>query len=158
LALTCSAIKASAQERAWQNVEHEGIAMGEGRKCRVLIVEDEAMISMLIEDMVLDLGCEIVGPAARLDHALTLALQAEIDIGLLDINVDGSVVFPVADVLRFREVPFIFSTGYDARSLPERFQDSPTLTKPFSYRHLAEMFRASLADASCTPEALQLLD
>lgn len=132
--------------------------MGEGRKCRVLIVEDEAMISMLIEDMVLDLGCEIVGPAARLDHALTLALQAEIDIGVLDINVDGSVVFPVADVLRFRSIPFIFSTGYDVRSLPERFRDSPTLTKPFSYRHLAEMFRTSLADASCTPDTFQLLD
>ncbi|RDI56819.1 response regulator [Microvirga subterranea] len=132
--------------------------MGEGRKCRVLIVEDEAMISMLIEDMVLDLGCEIVGPAARLDHALTLALQAPIDIGVLDINVDGSVVFPVADVLRFRGIPFIFSTGYDARSLPERFCGSPTLTKPFSYKHLAEMFRGSLADAACTPDAFQLLD
>lgn len=131
--------------------------MGEGRKCRVLIVEDEAMISMLIEDMVLDLGCDIVGPAARLDHALTLALQAEIDIGVLDINVDGSVVFPVADVLRFRGIPFVFSTGYDVRSLPERFQGSPTLTKPFSYRHLAEMFRITLAGASCWPKALHML-
>ena len=126
--------------------------MPEGRGKRVLIVEDEAMISMLIEDMVLDFGCEIVGPAARLDHALTLALQADIDIGLLDINVDGSVVFPVADVLRFRGIPFIFSTGYDFRSLPERFRECPTLSKPFSYDNFVDALRIALAGTSDASE------
>jgi DNA-binding response OmpR family regulator len=121
--------------------------MSKGHKKRVLIVEDEAMISMMIEDMVLDFGSEIVGPAARLDHALTLALQAEIDIGILDINVDGTVVFPVADVLRFRGIPFIFATGYDFRSLPERFRGSPTLSKPFSYENFAELLRSLMVEA-----------
>ena len=128
--------------------------MLESCRKRVLIVEDEAMISMLIEDMVLDFGCEVVGPAARLDHALTLALQADIDIGILDINVDGSVVFPVADVLRFRGIPFIFSTGYDFRSLPERFRASSTLSKPFSYDNFADTLRRTLAGTSDTTEVV----
>lgn len=127
--------------------------MNESRKCRVLVVEDEAMISMLLEDMLLDLGAEAVGPAARLDHALLLALQADFDVGLLDINVDGRVVYPVADVLRHRDIPFIFATGYDARDLPQRFVGSPTLTKPFSYEALAGTLQTVLTKASCSPAA-----
>jgi CheY-like chemotaxis protein len=132
--------------------------MGEDRKCQVLIVEDEAMISMLLEDMLVDLECEVVGPAAKLDHALTLALQADIDVGLLDINVNGTVVFPVADVLRYRGIPFIFSTGYDARALPERFRGSPTLLKPFSLDHLAKTLRDLLADPSSEAGATWLFE
>lgn len=127
--------------------------MNEPRKCRVLVVEDEAMISMLLEDMILDLGAETVGPAGRLDQALLLALQADFDVGLLDINVDGRVVYPVADVLSHREIPFIFATGYDARDLPQRFAGCPTLTKPFSYEALAGMLREVLSRSPCTPLA-----
>lgn len=130
--------------------------MDEPRKCRVLVVEDEAMISMLLEDMLLDLGAETVGPAARLDQALLLALQADFDVGLLDINVDGRVVYPVADVLRHREIPFIFATGYDERDLPQRFVGRPVLTKPFSYEALAGMLRNALSTSPCT--ALAPLD
>jgi len=128
--------------------------MIEGRRGRVLIVEDEAMVSMLIEDMALDCGCEIVGPAARLDHALTLALQAEVDVGLLDINVDGSVVYPVADVLRFRGIPFIFVTGYDFKALPERFHGSLMLSKPFSSQQFADTLRSALVGTSGATEMM----
>jgi CheY-like chemotaxis protein len=113
-----------------------------GRKCRVLIVEDEAMISMLIEDMVSDLGCHVVGPAANIDQALALAQQADVDLAVLDIGVDGSVVYPVADVLRARSIPFIFATGYDFNALPRGFQGTRVLSKPFSY----QTFRDALGD------------
>src|SRR3954452_13708464 len=88
--------------------------MGQKPRCRVLVVEDEAMIAMLVEDMVLDFGSEVVGPAARMDEAIRLARHAELDAAILDINVGGTVVFPVADVLRERGIPFIFATGYGA--------------------------------------------
>jgi CheY-like chemotaxis protein len=112
-------------------------------KGRILVVEDEAMISMLIEDMLEELEYEIVGPASRLDHALTHALQADIDVGLLDINVKGQVVFPVADVLEFRGIPFIFATGYGDGGLPERFRGRPTLSKPFSLEALGDALNAA---------------
>jgi len=63
-------------------------------------------------------------------------------------------VFPVADVLRFRGIPFIFSTGYDFRSLPERFRSCPTLSKPFSYDNFATTLRSTLAGTSDTPEVV----
>ena len=107
--------------------------MGEKPRCRVLVVEDEAIIAMLVEDMVLEFGSEVVGPVAKLDDALELARFAELDAAILDINVGGSVVFPVADILSERGIPFIFATGYGARGLPPRYQDSQTLPKPFSY-------------------------
>lgn len=127
--------------------------MSQERKRRILIVEDQVLVSMIIEDMIVDSGSEVVGPAAKLDHALTLALQADIDVGILDINVGGLVVFPVADVLRYRGIPFIFSTGYDAGALPMRFQGCPTLFKPFSYKNLIDMLQKVLPNSSETERA-----
>ena len=92
--------------------------MHNDRKPRVLIVEDETMVSMLIEDMVCDLGAEVVGPAAKFEQAMALALEADFDLAVLDVNLDGLVVYPVADVLRDRGIPFIFMTGYDSGVVP----------------------------------------
>jgi DNA-binding response OmpR family regulator len=64
--------------------------MGEKPRCRILIVEDEAMIAMLVEDMVLDFGSEVVGPAAKMDDAMRLAQAAALDAAILDVNVGGS--------------------------------------------------------------------
>jgi DNA-binding response OmpR family regulator len=119
----------------------------------VLVVEDETMIAMLVEDMVQDFGSEVVGPATRMDEALHLARSAELDAAILDINLGGAVVFPVADVLRARGIPLIFSTGYGASGLPPRFLDCPTLRKPFSHEALGEILGNALADQPCHTEA-----
>src|SRR3712207_2012089 len=94
--------------------------------CRVLFVEDEAIVSMLIEDMLLDLGVEVVGPASRIDEAMALARDAEVEAAVLDINIGGQLTYPVADILRARGIPVIFATGYGAAALPERYQGTPT--------------------------------
>lgn len=116
--------------------------------CRVLVIEDEPLLSTAIEDMVRELGCHIVGPAARLDHALTLALQSDIDVAILVINVDGSVIYPVADVLRFRGIPFFFSIDEDFRPLPQRFEGSRTLPKPFLSKVLSDALGELITQSS----------
>ena len=85
--------------------------MSDKPRCRILVVEDEAIIAILVEDMVLDFGSEVVGPAAKMDEALRLAAQADLDAAILDVNVGGAVVFPVADVLRSRGLPIILRPG-----------------------------------------------
>ena len=99
---------------------------------RILIVEDETLISMLFEDILLELGCEIVGPAFNIKQALELAREAAIDAAILDVNLGGDPIFPVATVLASRAIPLVFSSGYGSGGLPERWQDRPTLPKPFT--------------------------
>jgi CheY-like chemotaxis protein len=127
--------------------------MGKAKKCRVLFVEDEAAISMLIEDMLLELGVEVVGPASRLDAALDLARTAEVEAAVLDINIAGANSYPVADVLRERGIPVIFATGYDGSILPERFKGTFTLHKPFDQQSFAAILKAALAGSECDIEA-----
>ena len=113
------------------------------RKHRILVVEDEAMISMLLEDMVLDCGGEIVGPAAKFDDALELAPKAEFGVAVLDLNLNGTLSYPIAEVIRERGIPVIFATGYGADGLLDRFRDCPTLQKPFSQQDFAEAVAAA---------------
>jgi CheY-like chemotaxis protein len=128
--------------------------MGEAQKCRVLIVEDEAAISMLIEDMLLDLGTEIVGPASRLDPALQLAREAEFDAAILDINIGGVQSYPVADVLLSRGIPAIFATGYGSSVLPERFRSCQILCKPFDQHQFSKALQRVLAESPCEIEGV----
>jgi CheY-like chemotaxis protein len=106
---------------------------------RVLVVEDEMMVSMLIEDMLEDLGCKVVGPASRLDEALALAGVAELDCAVLDVNLGGQSIFPLADVLRAKGAPFAFATGYGDAGLREVDKGSPVLQKPFRETDLARV-------------------
>jgi CheY-like chemotaxis protein len=127
--------------------------MHDHRKPRVLVVEDETMISMLIEDMVSDLGAEVVGPAARFEQAMTLALEADFDLAVLDVNLDGLVVYPIADVLHDRGIPFIFMTGYDSSVIPESYQHDRVLTKPFTNQTFIDALEGVFAEASVSPAA-----
>jgi len=103
---------------------------------RVFVVEDEVMIRMLLEDMLTDLGYGVAASAGGLDEAIALARDSEFDLAILDVNLNGHSVYPVADVLEQRGVPFVFSTGYGERGLPEPYRDRPTLQKPFQLENL----------------------
>lgn len=106
---------------------------------RILVVEDEFLIRMLLEDMLTDLGYELAGVAGRLDEALQLAKTTDFDLAILDVNLDGHDVYPVADLIAGRGLPFIFVTGYGGRGLPDAYRDRPTLQKPFQLGELRKM-------------------
>jgi CheY-like chemotaxis protein len=112
---------------------------------RVLVVEDEAMIRMLLEDMLGELGCILAREAARMDEALEAARTAEFDVALLDLNLNGQNTGPVAEVLAARGVPFVFATGYGEQGLPEAFRDRPALKKPFQIDGLSRALHKALA-------------
>lgn len=106
---------------------------------RVLVVEDEVLVGMMIEEMLQELGYEVAALATHLDEALALASGGSFDFALLDINLNGKQSFPVADTLRTRSVPFVFATGYGSRILEMPYTDAPILQKPFSADELRRM-------------------
>jgi CheY-like chemotaxis protein len=101
------------------------------RKLRILVVEDEGLIAMLIEDMVLDLGHEVAAVSSRLEEALHIAQTGSFDLAILDVNLNGKPSYPIADVLVSRNIPFAFATGYGRQEYETRYKDVPTLPKPF---------------------------
>lgn len=116
---------------------NESVQSGSGANPRrVLVVEDEIMIRMLLEDMLADLGYGVAGSAGGLAEAIRLARDTEFDMAILDVNLNGDAVYPVADVLMERGLPFVFSTGYGERGLPEPYRDRPMLQKPFQMENL----------------------
>src|SRR5919205_3949943 len=115
-----------------------------GRPCRVLLVEDEVLVAMLVEDMIHDGGGEMVGSSGKLTEAVDLARRAQADIALLDLNLGGTSSYPVADVLRGRGVPIVFTSGYGSAGLIQRFQDCPMLDKPFDQNSLEQAIGMAL--------------
>jgi len=105
---------------------------------RILVVEDEAAISLLLEDMLLDFGCEVIGPAARLSAALEAVAREQVDLAILDVNVAGEPIYPVAEALAQRSIPFVFSTGYGSAGIRDSFRDRPVLQKPFAQNDLKQ--------------------
>ncbi len=95
------------------------------------VVEDEAMVSIMIEDALKEMGCTIAGTAANLDNALGMAVSVTADFAVLDLNLDGKLAYAVVDRLLERSMPLIISTGYAGAALPDRFQALPVLGKPF---------------------------
>jgi CheY-like chemotaxis protein len=126
----------------------ERVPMHDPRQPRVLIVEDETMVSMVIEDMVCDLGGHVVGPVASFEPAMACALEADFDLAILDVNLDGLAVYPIADALCERGIPFIFTTGYDSSVIPQRYQGRCVLSKPFSHRTFCKSVEEILAAAA----------
>lgn len=113
---------------------------------RVFLAEDEFHVLQLIEDMLADLGCVIADSVSSLDTALDRAGGTTAQVALLDVNLRGKAAYPVAQVLRDRGVPVVFSTGYGAAGLEPEWQDCPVVQKPFAIDQLA----ASLAQIACS--------
>lgn len=105
---------------------------------RVLVVEDEVMVAWTLEDMLAELGCTVVGPAARVDQALAMIEAEAVDAVVLDVNLNGEKSYPVADALAARGVPFVFSTGYNKNDLHTGYLGFPMLQKPFERSQLGD--------------------
>jgi CheY-like chemotaxis protein len=111
---------------------------------RVLVVEDEMTVAMLIEDMVSELAYEVAAVVPRLEDAMGLLDSASFDFAMLDVHLNGKTVFPFAAELKARDIPFMFATAYGPRGIPDEFRGHPVLQKPFGPTEL----RRALAELS----------
>lgn len=122
---------------------------------RVLIVEDEAMVSMLLEDILGEFGCEVVGPAFSLPQAMSLANEAMgLGAAILDVNLRGTPIYPVAEILAQRGVPFVFATGYGPDGVAESWRSRPKLQKPFSAEQVQAALLTAIGAAGASPASL----
>jgi DNA-binding response OmpR family regulator len=109
------------------------------RGLKVFVVEDEPMIRMMVTDMLEELGHRLVTEAADVEEAAKLAQSADFDLAILDVNLKGKLITPVAELIRGRGLPIIFATGYGSEGVPEQFRDLPALQKPFQLEALAAL-------------------
>ena len=114
----------------------------------VFLVEDEVMIRMMVADMLQELGYTIAAEAGEIGEAIRLAQTTYFDLAILDVNVNGKVISPVADLLKANNRPFIFATGYGSSGLPEEYRDRPSLQKPFQVETLGKMIEATLRNGT----------
>jgi CheY-like chemotaxis protein len=112
---------------------------------RILVVEDEALLAILIEETLQDQGCIIIGPTGKLSTALQMASDETLDAAVLDVTIRGGKVYPVAEQLAARGIPFVLASGYGRWALPEALRDRPHLAKPFSVDSLLSEVRGLVA-------------
>lgn len=115
---------------------------------RVLVVDDEPMIRMLLEDMLGELGYILAAEASRIDQALEAAKTGEFDLAIIDINLSGVSISPVAEALVARGTPFVLATGYAEDEVPELYRDRPMLKKPFQIDSLERVLQSLIGQLS----------
>jgi CheY-like chemotaxis protein len=111
---------------------------------RVVVVEDEALVAILIEELLEDCGCSVLGPCGTLEAALEVARTETFDMAVLDVNLRGVKVYPVADMLTERHVPFLFLSGYGDGAIPLGRTTWKVCAKPFKAKDLVAMLSAAL--------------
>jgi len=114
---------------------------------RILVVEDEALVALQLEDMLMEFGCAVIGPASRVAQALELLNGEPVEAAVLDLNIAGELVYPVADELGARGLPYIFVTAYGTSGLTEPYRSRPVLEKPFARRELLQAMLDTLQRA-----------
>ena len=114
---------------------------------RVLVVEDESIVAMLLEDTLAELGYSVAGPVARVDDALALIAAGGIDGAVLDVNLHGEPSYRVADALAERGLRYVFITGYGVQGLDPAYRDRPVVQKPFNAERLGQALATHVFDS-----------
>ena len=115
---------------------HPGISAAQ----TIMVVEDEALVALSLHDFLSELGYSVVGPVGRVAEALRILNQGPVDAAILDVNLAGEFVYPLAELLRTRNIPFVFATGYSSESIDPRFGDISVLQKPIDRQMLETCF------------------
>jgi CheY-like chemotaxis protein len=135
-------------------MKHAEVAQARSRfeGLKILVVEDESIVSFLLEDMLTDIGCNVLGHAASLDEAFTLFEKLRPQAAVLDVNLRGEMVYPFAERLERDRVPFLFATGYGVAGIPERWQRWPVIQKPFQLKTLVNALGEALTGERAADE------
>ncbi len=111
---------------------------------RIMVVDDELLVAMMVEETLIEEGCEVVGPFARLSEALLAATWERLDGAVLDVNVGGEMVYPVAEMLASRSIPFVFVSGYGKNAIPSDRPNWMVCSKPFLPTTVVEMMKEAI--------------
>lgn len=113
----------------------------------IFIIEDESIVAMLIEDILDDLGCEVAGVASRMTEAVEKISSTSFDVAIVDVNLNGDMTYPLAELLQEKGTPFVFATGYGTATLPNALNGVPLISKPFDRCDLEQALQLALAPA-----------